>query len=133
MPDIYVVDDSYFNLEIINRRLTSAMPCSVLLFEDAWGCMESMKEHEPDLVLTDFHLNRSLEGQQWLETLNREHATVPVIVYSSAKDVHVSGSREGNSPLVFVHRDVYFLDNLVTEVKRKLNHDQNRLVMVVEQ
>jgi two-component system chemotaxis response regulator CheY len=93
---VMLVDDSKLSRRAIGRVLNNLGLHNIAEFEDGCFAIDYLKEHEIDLLVTDYNMPQvnGIELTQYLKS-SAEHSHVPVLmVTSEAKDSHLEKVRE---------------------------------------
>src|SRR5258706_6758575 len=88
---------------------------------DATACLDCVKEHPIDLVITDLVLRGSMDGLALIRELNRSHPGLPVILVSGAAQggFAEAAQRLGASAILREPLDPDGLVGLVEDLLRK--------------
>ena len=82
MPAILIVDDDSVDRELVSRCLASIPDLVTRFATDGPEAIESLRQFEPDLVLTDLRMPR-MDGLELVERVKEEHPLVPVVLMTA--------------------------------------------------
>ncbi|MAU09141.1 MAG: hypothetical protein CL607_04910 [Anaerolineaceae bacterium] len=93
---ILVVDDGQDMLDFVVEHVLTPAGYSHVLAHDGREGLKMAVQHQPDLILLDFHMPR-MNGAQLLEQLNRHNLDIPVILMTSkgSEDIAIEVYRLG--------------------------------------
>ena len=88
--NIVIIEDNDAHFQLIQRAVLKAYPdASINYFQEAAGCLESLDEINPDLVIADYLLP-GMNGLEFLKSLNQEERDIPVIIITGQGDENVA-------------------------------------------
>ncbi|QPC81749.1 response regulator [Phototrophicus methaneseepsis] len=93
---ILVVDDGQDMLDFVVEHVLQPAGYHYVLAHDGREGLKMAVQHQPDLILLDFHMPR-MNGAQLLEQLNRNNIDIPVILMTSkgSEDIAIEVYRLG--------------------------------------
>ncbi len=82
MPIVLVVDDGKVDQRLAGRLLKDQLQVSVEYADDGRQALELIQQQLPAVVVTDMKMP-VMDGLELLETIRKQHATLPVIVMTA--------------------------------------------------
>lgn len=126
IPYIYLVDDSDVNLKTITNYIKKRFDCNIRPFKTAEDCLKIVEKREPNIILSDYHLNdfnrTGINGDKLLLKVKRKHPNISTLLYSS--DLKIEPQKLLNKNLNFIKRDLEFNVNLFSIVKNNIAHSK---------
>jgi PAS domain S-box-containing protein len=87
---LVIIEDDEAHYQLMKRAIKKAYPdASIHYFQEAAGCLESLDEINPDLVMADYLLP-GMNGIEFLKSLNREKRDIPVIMITGQGDENLA-------------------------------------------
>ena len=87
---LVIIEDEDAHFQLMKRAILVAYPdASIHYFQEAAGCLESLDEINPELIIADYLLP-GMNGIEFLETLNREKRDIPVIIITGQGDEYIA-------------------------------------------
>lgn len=88
--NLVIIEDNDAHFHLIKRAVLKVYPdASIYYFQEAAGCLESLDEINPDLVIADYLLP-GMNGLEFLKSLNQEEKDIPVIIITGQGDENVA-------------------------------------------
>ncbi len=88
--NLVIIEDNDAHFQLIKRAVLKVYPdASIHYFQEAAGCLQSLDEINPDLVIADYLLP-GMNGLEFLKSLNQEEKDVPVIIITGQGDENVA-------------------------------------------
>ena len=106
-PCIAVIDDDDAILDMTEHILAlDGYRC--LCFRSAADATTRLREHQPELVLIDLHLERPTAGLELVAALQQDPATahIPIVVWSADPQVGTTVARRQLTGVVVLHKPV---------------------------
>ncbi len=118
MPTVLVVDDGKVDQRLAGRLLKDQLEVSVQYADNGQLALDSIQQHLPDILVTDMKMP-VMDGLELVETLRREHATLPIIVMTGvgSEELAAEALKKGASSYVPKRR---LAPDLAQVVKRQL-------------
>jgi len=137
MSQILVVDDSAVERRVVGGLLSTNPEWNVEYAGDGAEALERCRVHEPDLVLTDFHMP-SMNGLQLLNKLRQQHSNVPVILATGdgSEELAVTALQQGAAsyvPKTLMARDLGRVIDTVLSASRDRRRSDAVLTSLVQQ
>jgi two-component system phosphate regulon response regulator PhoB len=120
MRRILAVDDDSDILEVLQYILEDS-GYEVETLSDGRNLFDTIKTHQPDLILLDIMLG-GLDGRELCQKLKARNEThnIPVILISASHDISKSLDQAG-APNDFIAKP-FDIDVLLRSISRQLNH-----------
>lgn len=115
---IFLVDDNYFQLQIVRQILESNDQFDITTFEDELECLYELHQ-KPDLVFLDHNLT-TLSGYEVLRRIKFFNPDITVVVVSAQEDKQVIANSIKFGALDFIRKDEHMELNLVRVLKNIL-------------
>jgi CheY-like chemotaxis protein/anti-sigma regulatory factor (Ser/Thr protein kinase) len=125
---IVVVDDSPVDRLLVERLLSLAMPVQVIPAEDGAEALQLIRQHSPDVVLTDLNMP-GMDGLELVQAVRRQHPTVPTILMTAygSEEIAIAALRSGAANYVAKRRLSADLAETVQDVLSLAQHDRQQL------
>lgn len=121
---VYVVDDNKFNLTLLNKIIQNATNSHVRSFSNAEDCLKEIEKRVPDLILSDYYLDEGhdnkLNGDSLLKQIKSNHPNIPVIMYSSKKDIDMVVDLIKSGAADFIERDSVFVSKIKAAAEKAI-------------
>src|SRR3989344_6236932 len=95
--NIFIIEDSKLSTLALKADIETTFPKTPITlhsFETAEMCKERFKESNPQIVITDYHLNSkfpgAIDGIQLLDWVKKENSETSVILLTSDDDINVA-------------------------------------------
>ncbi len=136
MATVLVVDDSEFDRTLAGALLEERDGFVVLYAADGREALEVIRAESPDLVLTDMQMPE-MNGLQLVETVQREHASVPVILMTAhgSEELAVTALLNGAASYVpkrNLNRDLLPTVENVLKLRRRIRNRPEVLEALAE-
>ncbi len=122
---IYIVDDSESILNFLRVRLRTEFGFRVRTFYSAEECLNMIEKRQPDMVISDFYLDpinsKGMNGDALLAQIKNHYPNLPVIMYSSSKDMNLIVDMMKKGALDFISRSKNFEPRLIQTVSRSMD------------
>ena len=101
MPSVLVVDDSSVDRRLASMLLSKGTTLSVETADNGVAALEYMKQHEPDIVVTDLQMPE-LDGLGLIRRVRMHHPRVPVVLMTAhgSEDLAVEALEAGAASYV---------------------------------
>jgi two-component system cell cycle sensor histidine kinase/response regulator CckA len=87
---LIIIEDDSAHYQLIKRAILKAYPDALIhYFQEAAGCLESLDEINPDLVVVDYLLP-GMNGIEFLKSLNQDKRYLPVIMITGQGDENIA-------------------------------------------
>ncbi len=116
-PKILVIEDD-FDISQLLKKFLSRHGFDVVIANNGKKGIESFKQENPQLVLTDFRLG-DVDGLQVLKEIKNINHTVPVIIITGYSDVRIAVNAMRNGAYDYVTKPL-FPDEILMTIKRAL-------------
>lgn len=120
-PTILVVEDDKNQLLLYEHEL-SLEGYNIITAKDGCEAVKKIKEHSPDLVITDIILPK-MDGIELMGKILSERKKIPIIIntaYNSYKDNFMSWAADA---YIIKSSDLRELKNKINELMRKTKED----------
>jgi DNA-binding response OmpR family regulator len=119
---VLIVDDEEMAIKMVELQMR-ADGYEVYTSNDGREAVELIKEHEPDLVISDIMMP-FMSGLELLELIKAEKKKIPVILISALDDVEVIQTAIGMGADDFVIKPVN-MDELSLRIQRVMANSSN--------
>jgi DNA-binding response OmpR family regulator len=119
---VLIVDDEEMAIKMVELQMR-ADGYEVYTSNDGREAVELLKEHEPDLVISDIMMP-FMSGLELLELIKSEKKKIPVILISALDDVEVIQTAIGMGADDFVIKPVN-MDELSLRIQRVMANNSN--------
>jgi CheY-like chemotaxis protein len=98
-PTILCVDDRADSL-LIRKLMLQQFGCEVVTVTDAASCVATLQRDPIDLVLIDYHLAESIDGEELAHTIRGSWPKVPMIMLTGDPNVPASAREAVDAVLI---------------------------------
>lgn len=128
-PRVLCVDDRVENL-LIRKIMLETYGCEVTAVHDADACLNSLQHGASDLVLIDYHLAGSGNGEDLARTIRKQQPQLPLIMLTG--DPQVPSSAKESVDILLIKGDsspgdlLDAIQKLLPEATIKTRHSTDR-------
>jgi DNA-binding NtrC family response regulator len=116
---VYFVDDDHMACRLFERACEKmSFQCDV--FSDANSCIDRIREHTPDVVLTDLNMP-GMDGFELIETINQQWPSLPVIAVTGQSSVERAVNAMRTGARDFIEKP-YSLELLENSINRNIQY-----------
>lgn len=100
----YVVEDSLFYLQLIDRMLNRA-GAQTVHFTSGEAAVKGLPSCAPDLVILDYNLDGAMTGLDTLQAIRQYYPAVYVIVFSTRAEINTDENLRRYGTFDFVEKN----------------------------
>ena len=121
VPEVWVIDDDRSIRWVLEKALTQG-GMEVRTFTSGQGVLETLAQHEPDVLLTDIRMPE-VDGLTLLEQVQQRHPELPVIVMTAHSDLDSAVSAYSGGAFEYLPKP-FDVNEVVEQVRRAAEHRQ---------